>query len=101
MRRAPEVVRLSGPLPRVALPPLRPRRCYPIYADRRARRSNFTRGFRSAGVTAGNGSAIVADARLVAVVVAGFLLWRKVPFIVVIVVAAAVAAVIRLLGWMN
>jgi branched-subunit amino acid transport protein len=51
--------------------------------------------------TAGNGSAIVADARLVAVVVAGFLLWRKVPFIVVIVVAAAVAAVIRLLGWMN
>ncbi len=51
--------------------------------------------------TAGAGSAIVIDARLIAVAVAGFLLWKRVPFIVVILVAAAVAAAIRLLGWMN
>ena len=51
--------------------------------------------------TAGAGSAIVIDARLIAVVAAGFLLWKRVPFIVVIVVAALVAAVIRLMGWMN
>lgn len=50
--------------------------------------------------TAGAGSAIVVDARLVGVVVAGFLLWRKAPFIVVILVAALVAAGIRLLGWL-
>ena len=51
--------------------------------------------------TAGAGTSIVIDARLVAVVVAGVLLWRKVPFIVVIVTAALVAAGIRLLGWLN
>ena len=50
--------------------------------------------------TAGAGSAIVVDARLAAVVVAGVLLWRKAPFILVILVAALVAAGIRLLGWM-
>lgn len=51
--------------------------------------------------TAGAGTEIVVDARLVAVVVAGVLLWRKVPFIIVIVTAALVAAGIRLLGWLN
>jgi branched-subunit amino acid transport protein len=50
--------------------------------------------------TAGAGNSIVVDARLVAVVVAGFLLWRRVPFIVVIVVAAIVAAGIRFAGWL-
>lgn len=50
--------------------------------------------------TAGAGNSIVVDARLVAVVVAGILLWRRVPFIVVIVVAAIVAAGIRFAGWL-
>ena len=40
------------------------------------------------------------DARIPAVVCAGALLWLRVPFIVVIVVAAAVAAGLRFLGWM-
>ena len=43
---------------------------------------------------------LTLDARLPAVGVAGLLLWFKVPFIVVIIVAAAVAAGLRLLGWM-
>jgi branched-subunit amino acid transport protein len=50
--------------------------------------------------TVGAGAAIFVDARLAAVVVAGVLLWRKVPFILVIIAAAAVAALIRMLGWM-
>lgn len=50
--------------------------------------------------TAGAGSAVTIDARLAAVFVAGLMLWRKAPFIVVIVVAALVAAGIRLLGWL-
>ena len=50
--------------------------------------------------TAGAGTAVVVDARLAAVIVAGVLLWRKAPFIVVILVAASVAAGIRLMGWM-
>ncbi|MEN9740476.1 MAG: hypothetical protein RLZ72_742 [Actinomycetota bacterium] len=50
--------------------------------------------------TAGAGSTVVVDARLAAVVVAGVLLWRKAPFIVVILVAALVAAGIRMVGWM-
>ncbi|MEY4396246.1 MAG: hypothetical protein RLZZ40_2 [Actinomycetota bacterium] len=51
--------------------------------------------------TAGSGSTVVVDARLAAVVVAGVLLWRKAPFIVVILVAAFVAAGMRLAGVMN
>ncbi|MFM6967552.1 MAG: AzlD domain-containing protein [Microbacteriaceae bacterium] len=50
--------------------------------------------------TAGAGTAIVVDARLVAVGVAGFLQWKRAPFIVVILVAALVAAGIRLAGWL-
>jgi len=46
-----------------------------------------------------SGSAVVIDARIPAVVVAGVLLWRKAPFIVVVAVAAAVAAGLRALGW--
>lgn len=46
------------------------------------------------------GGAIVLDARVPAVVVAGVLFALRVPFIVVILVAALVAAGIRLAGWM-
>jgi uncharacterized membrane protein len=48
-------------------------------------------------VTTGNSLGI--DARLVAVVVAAFLLRLRVPFILVVVGAAAVAGVLRLIGW--
>ncbi len=47
----------------------------------------------------GAGSAVVVDARVAAVVVAGSLFWRKVPFIVVIIAAALVAAGLRAIGW--
>ncbi|WP_166864877.1 MULTISPECIES: AzlD domain-containing protein [unclassified Salinibacterium] len=43
---------------------------------------------------------IELDARLPAVVFAGVLLWLKAPFIIVVVGAAVLAAVIRMLGWM-
>lgn len=46
------------------------------------------------------GGGLVLDARVPAVVVAGVLFALRVPFIVVIVVAALVAAGLRLLGWM-
>jgi len=49
--------------------------------------------------TAGAGSAIVVDARLVAVGVAAVLLRFRAPFIVVVLVAAGVAALLRLVGW--
>jgi branched-subunit amino acid transport protein len=45
------------------------------------------------------GASIVVDARVVAVAVAAVLLWRRAPFIVVVVVAAGVAAGLRALGW--
>lgn len=48
--------------------------------------------------TAGAGSAIIVDARLVAVLAAALLLWRKVPFIFVILIAAAIAAGVRAFG---
>ena len=44
------------------------------------------------------GNAIVFDSRSVAVVVAGVLLWKRVPFIIVILVAAGVAAGLRAAG---
>jgi branched-subunit amino acid transport protein len=47
--------------------------------------------------TVGDGRAIVIDARLVGVVVAGFALWRRLPFVVVIVVASAATALTRLI----
>ena len=49
--------------------------------------------------TLASGASIHIDARLPAVIVAGVLLWRKAPFIVVVAAAAAVAAGIRALGW--
>jgi len=53
-----------------------------------------------ASQTLGEGSGIGIDARIPAVALAGGLLWLRTPFIVVIIAAAAVAALLRLLGWM-
>jgi hypothetical protein len=49
--------------------------------------------------TAGVGQALSIDARLPAVVVAAVLFALKVPFVLVIVAAAATAALLRLGGW--
>lgn len=43
---------------------------------------------------------IVLDARVPAIVVAAVLFALRVPFIVVVIAAAACAALVRLLGWM-
>ena len=48
--------------------------------------------------TVGDGNAIVVDARLVGLIVAGIALWRRAPFVVVIVVASAATAIVRALG---
>jgi branched-subunit amino acid transport protein len=47
--------------------------------------------------TVGDGSEIAVDARLVGLVVAGIALWRRVPFVVVIVVASAATAFTRMI----
>ena len=47
--------------------------------------------------TVGNGREIVVDARLVGLVVAGLALWRRLPFVVVIVLASAATALTRLI----
>jgi len=49
--------------------------------------------------TLGDGQAIVVDARIPAVLVAAGLLALRAPFLVVVVAAALVAALLRLLGW--
>lgn len=46
-----------------------------------------------------SGRELVLDARVAAVGVAAVLLWRRAPFIVVVIAAAAVAAGLRALGW--
>ena len=46
--------------------------------------------------TVGSGASISIDARLVGVVVAGVALWRRAPFVVVVMVAAAATALVRL-----
>lgn len=46
----------------------------------------------------GTGQHLVLDARLVALAVAAIALWRKAPFLVVVILGAAAAAVARLLG---
>lgn len=46
--------------------------------------------------TVGDGRSVVVDARLVGLVVAGFALWRRAPFVVVVVLASAATAVTRL-----
>ncbi len=48
--------------------------------------------------TVGDGRSIEIDARLVGLVVAGFALWRRAPFVVVVVLAAASTAVARLIS---
>lgn len=48
--------------------------------------------------TFGAGQAIVVDARVPALLVAAGLLWLRQPFLVVVVAAAAVAALLRLAG---
>ncbi len=45
------------------------------------------------------GRTLVLDARVIGVAVAAVLLWRRAPFIVVVIAAAAVAAGVRALGW--
>ncbi len=49
--------------------------------------------------TAGVGQGLMIDARLPAVAVAAVLFALKVPFVVVIIAAAACAALLRLAGW--
>lgn len=44
------------------------------------------------------GAAVVVDARVPALLVAGTLLWFKAPFLVVVIAAAATAALLRLGG---
>lgn len=41
---------------------------------------------------------VVVDARLAGLIVAAVLLWRKVPFLVMLIAAAATAALVRALG---
>lgn len=49
--------------------------------------------------TTANGNAIVVDARLAAAAIAAVLLRFRAPFIVVVLGAAAVAALLRMVGW--
>lgn len=50
--------------------------------------------------TFGGSEGLVVDARVVAIAVAGILLWLRAPFIVVVIVGAATAAVLRATGVM-
>ena len=45
--------------------------------------------------TVGDGRAVVLDARLVGLIVAGIALWRRAPFVVVVIVASAATAIVR------
>ena len=49
--------------------------------------------------TLSSGHRLVVDARLPALAVAAVLVWRRAPFLVVVLAAAAVAAALRALGW--
>jgi branched-subunit amino acid transport protein len=48
--------------------------------------------------TVGDGQTIVIDARLVGLLVAGTALWRRAPFVVVILLASAATAITRLVS---
>jgi branched-subunit amino acid transport protein len=48
--------------------------------------------------TVGDGRAIAIDARLVGLVVAGLALWRRLPFVVVIVLASGATALTRMIS---
>lgn len=47
-------------------------------------------------LTVGSGRSLEIDARVVGMAVAGVLVWRKAPFVVVVVAAAAATALVRL-----
>jgi uncharacterized membrane protein len=49
--------------------------------------------------TFANGRHLTIDARVVGLGVAALALWRKAPFIVVVILGAAAAAATRALGW--
>lgn len=49
--------------------------------------------------TLGDGQAVAVDARIPAVLVAAGLLLMRAPFLVVVIAAALVAALLRLWGW--
>jgi len=49
-------------------------------------------------LTVASGRSLVVDARLAGMVVAGVLVWRRAPFVVVVVAAAAVTALLRAVG---
>jgi len=49
--------------------------------------------------TVASGQTLAVDARLGALVAAAVALWLKAPFLVVVIVGAAAAAGLRLLGW--
>ncbi len=49
--------------------------------------------------TFADGSTLVLDARLAAVAVAAVALWLRAPFIVVVVLGALTAALLRFAGW--
>lgn len=51
--------------------------------------------------TLASGQAVVVDARVPAVIVAGVLLLVRAPFLVVVIAAAVVAALLRLWGWAS
>jgi branched-subunit amino acid transport protein len=46
--------------------------------------------------TLGSGAELIVDARVPALAVAGLLYWLRMPFLVVVIAAAAVAALLRL-----
>ncbi len=48
--------------------------------------------------TVGDGRSIVIDARLVGLIVAGLALWRRAPFVVVILLASAATALTRVIA---
>jgi branched-subunit amino acid transport protein len=47
----------------------------------------------------GRGRTVHLDTRVVAIAVAGLLVWRRAPLVAVVITSAAVAAIIRALGW--
>ena len=49
--------------------------------------------------TLATGSSLTPDARIPALLVAGVALWRRAPFVVVVLLAAVTAALLRLAGW--
>ena len=49
-------------------------------------------------LTVASGASLVLDARFAGVAVSGILVWRRAPFVVVVVVAAAVTALVRSLS---